>query len=1477
MESHPRSGMSDTDDVMQMITSVMSSSSVSLSGPAPSFSTIVHNNHTSTPPAPFAKPGESGSGTAPPLQGAMHWCLSALEMRSEIEKKNIEEGRVLLRCGNGASSTESSKAVAPRDKKKKTVVYPYHDSHPISPSPPLTPKGAEENPSSVPCSFDTAPLRPDSADVTPIPLPSWQPWCHSLGLDADQVTYEMLCTTGVSPLFEVKHSRTAAGGSKREREGEAEDGSPERKLVTLEELERQGSRIRVSNPSSTTQETSTTTTECRDVEKSLDVDVEVDITDDVRLCNLVTVLPRRFPLERLMQQIVPTVSYDLRGGTTEIKDNIPETISTTTSEEHSGSGEEGKGPQTHVLSLLRAAQRQHLFSHICPPSQKHRLRYLLTSSSEIAPYQLYEQRIENFLHSVSPEERKRIASDIFFVLQKKDSNEIQVQESRVPLPFLQGSRSSAPTSVDTAAISILLQAVSRGLSQAAQEWDCHATLWKSLLSTALAPNSTPSSLTPPTVPQPLSFQTLIEGHLQDVLGRFWSTFQEEERVWNTRREHAHNGSTPPKAPDFVATPSFALVEWVNGDVDVTSDVDGLAREQRIRMERTYYLPPTTTCSLESSPQNTHDNSYFRLGKPSTVLEETVVEQIQRLRNYYRERQGYLHKEKILEETCRQPLGAAPTTVLTHPCGCIRCGRWFPRFAQWQHHRSSVDDHVLQYMDYLLTSSTRPLSKKMGSSRAFRWMTKRPSSGANEAHADVGDVDPGLFFPYMCKRRGQIEQEVQQRHSGQVLDGATNVTKKDSDFSSILKRLRAFLTMLPEGRTASASVSMSHFNPTLQHGALLSDLLYGSDTMRTAAGEVEEEMNSEIACFHDSVLDELVLIGLERRNPHVPYHTILCPPSEALMHLVAEKLEEVLLLYRSRCIISTGERKVSFSFFRIAFSTEQHFFKFCDVMMYTVEIFFFRHYGGLRPRQREILLEMCARVCDPSVSHYYSHSVKTGADGDYSKVFKPGNVHSSTASDNSESVSNVGDESFYPLYSAIALFHLTAIVQRSAGDLTSLCLAAATRILHQRTFIMYDLIRSAYPFSSPSASNLSPNTGMEAPLVNAVGAVTPQQYQRYAEWFTRNPSPGGILQVLSRSSLWSQAIRDRFSVWLGGHAEGSTIGRTKKDKLETGEGQDSGSAREADGFASMDDSNEVRGSDLSLCDLFTEFALLTPDFFPRLAHWLEGRTHPTSTSVPSSSSSSGPSSDTSSASAVQKSFQGAQGNGHLGRGNLPDAMNAPGSRAVFDHSSSDPVGLSTAHPSTSLPQARSLPVKEVLTNTSVWDDEAEVHVGASALSAGATPPFYQLYPCEEVPTYQVPPRLVAQPSLNGNNTTNSGENGPRAAFSTVVEVLQHTGRTMTWWELDAFVTHLKETSTSSSSSSHHYVHSPISSPTGGNVVKSNKPSSNKKRSHESIATNSIVNTPPSGESAQISNSSLSQTSPPPVEPKRRGRPPKVRKE
>lgn len=1446
--------------------------------------------------------------------------------------------------------------------------------------------------------IDKPDLNETTATETPSTTPSWHQWCRSLGLDADEVTYEMLCTTGVSPLFEVALPRGEAVGCKREREDDDEErtadlaASPERKLMTLEEVryhssfalsslipeqeeenEEEGVPTEKNKKKDETQEGETATvlpipeTDVPDATKfsspSFDVDVEVDITDDVRLCNLVTVLPRRFPLERLMQQIVPTVSYDCRREAEDKKQQQqqqqqeekeeqemeranPEALRTDDTSPHlsasvhatdkqvadSKENEEegvrasgGEQPSTHILPLLRAAQRQHLFSHICSSAQKTRFRHLLNTSSTVPPYQLYQQRVGTFLVTMSPEERKQLTSRIFHVFQSRTPLHPAQWTAAPHTSAVSSSSSSSSPSAAADASMMMMKANPTVMNQAAEEWEIHATLWRSLLTSSS--DSDDLSPTTTTITQDLSslcsnegtglenfsFSILLNAHLEQVMDDMWNAFQQEETAWNATRSATGivPSSAAPNPPTFVGTPSYALVEWDTGDVDITSDVEGLAREQRVRMERTYYLPPTTSISdsttTASSLQenNLSNGGRFEFCKPPTVLQDTVVEQIKRLRNYYEERRGYLHKEKILDEA--HPPEPSCRAALTHPCGCIRCGRWFPRFAQWQQHRSSVDDHVLQYMDYLLTCSTRHLSKKMGYTRALRWMTKRPTSAQKEYGS--GEINPGLFFPYMNKRRGQIMDEAKQRQQfGATLNGATNYTsQKDVDFASILMRLCSFVSV----KTASGGLGTTKWKNNRQRLSLLASVLYGSTgnvvEIQNVEEQVQREMDSELACFHDSVLDELVLIGLERRNPHVPYHTILCPPSEALMHLVAERLEEVLIFYRTRrsglgvfggsgaeacssapssaCSskVESGDTALS-SLVRQAFSAEGQFWKFFDVMMYTVEVFFFRHHGGLRPRQREILLDMCSRVCPPSQSHYYAYaqSMKVGMDGNPqeggNKVVLP-----------SQDVIDNG--SLYLLFSAVALFHLTAIIQRSTADLTSLCLSAATRILHQRTFIMYDLIRSAYPFSSPPTSHLGPHTaGMEAPSSgNAVGAVTPQQYQRYAEWFTRNPSPGGILQALSRSSLWSRAIRDRFSVWLqprgqeekGKQGEATDMEGEEPPQWRMGNGSRSPASPALTAVdpvspVSLADSSSdtSRGtppsrpssfSSFSSCHLLTEFALLTPDFFPRLAQWLEGGSAATA-SAPASQRKNGP---------PVKTENEVLHNNVKSSTSLEKGANA--------------------HPSMSIPAADAfnprmapLLVENEWTNSSLWDkEEEEVAVKGSSASSGATPPYYQLYPCEEVPLYQVPARLLANSTgATGNHhhhhhhNNNNGENGPRAALSTVVEVLQQTGRTMTWWELDDFVTHLKDSSASASSSHHHHHYAaPVHSPTtGGNGGKNSKPATyaKRRRSHEAGMTTRTVSemtrapSVPAGESSQGSSTVSSQPA-----PKRRGRPPKAK--
>lgn len=397
--------------------------------------------------------------------------------------------------------------------------------------------------------------------------------------------------------------------------------------------------------------------------------------------------------------------------------------------------------------------------------------------------------------------------------------------------------------------------------------------------------------------------------------------------------------------------------------------------------------------------------------------------------------------------------------------------------------------------------------------------------------------------------------------------------------------------------------------------------------------LEGQLEEALRYFHDSIIDELLLVCLERHSPHVPYHTILCPPRQALLYLVVEELENVLELYRLVLFSSSSSSPFSMEYYGI----------FCDVVFHSLQCFVEVHYGGWRsPSERAMLLDMCHRLCPPGTpweTYFQRQAAERHPCADDAgrgrRPFRSSSTTQRTAAVRTEIEKNASFDGehhhheeeevdvyqrYYPLYASIALFHITGLFHVHTRAILQRMIASLTRVVHQRAFIMYDVIRRVPPLPSsltpngwqtgtPHSPSSSSSTNavhtwhsskhQTATMTNSLGTsssafpplsrlqdgraettgtprpchssssvhhhgvnganssssgtggapLTPAQVEQYGSWYTSHPSPGGVLQVLQRSSLWSYALEDLFEVWLSVDTEKGESGEEGEVKKE----------------------------------------------------------------------------------------------------------------------------------------------------------------------------------------------------------------------------------------------------------------------------------------------------------------------------------------
>lgn len=1229
-----------------------------------------------------------------------------------------------------------------------------------------------------------------------------------IDLDMDEMTYEMLCTTGVSPIVGV--------GMDLPREAEKEESLSNNQLMThppppkhffsVEEVERKRQKSMALESDETHSQPL----------RPLDADVMVSVNDHVQLCNLVAVLPRHFPVEHIMQQVIPTVTYaphtDHSQGRLEEEDAGPcmrpvDTGSCESPQEKACVEPPHKTihtPRTpKLLPLLRRAQRAHLFQHLCatssrPPPSSEAARSPLVWKNEKSPVLRFEARFNYLMYAQENPERGGPGHSFSSSCSSSDHSESVPNARKVLRLFscVNGDMSSREKkkkkALATRTAKSILEHHASIKQEIEEEWSgAPRAMWEKVSSsqpsfsmkTAGCSRSNAGVSTCEEGSREAHLGTLpkeeeekrsalcrdwLQEALALVVRRLLEVYERDEKavahcVGFAEAPFLSDPSPPP--------PSLALVEWVNGEVEMTVDTEGLGEEQQIRFERTYYLPPVPL------PGATSSEASSTLPLPPRGLEDAVLQQVNRYQVFESELQSYLHQQpcSVLNPSPSSPSAEALSRPVSSTCRCYCCGRWSASFAQWQSQPVTPDDPLLPYVDQLCASAaTLPVSKHYANTRAIRWMGKRatPQRGSQETENCGSIVDVSLFFPRVAAREAQL------RAAGE------GGNPKERECEAQLQLLLASLFGRKE-EVGSTAVCL----PTATEGFLLNQKKESSPSastpipQETVAKEaidnqtaVEARIQWERRFLHNDMLDELLLVSLERQGPHFPYQTILCPPSEALMRLMSDHLEEVVLLYKNFVFVESPHSGV--------FSSV-HFRSFVDVLFHVVELYFTRHHGGLRPRQRSILSEMYQRLplggCSSS-RVYPGQSCRTTV----SMPWQKGSIalQSEGASPPSENDLPKVPVDAFPLFYHVAMFHCLGSFQRVTREMTSLFLTAATHILHQRTFILYNLIRNAFSPSSFSSGNggtgaaSASSSAENSSSGSSIGLVTEQEQLRYYEWYATNPSPGGVLQVLWESTVWRGAMKEAFQRWLHTDAprsaaldedgepaqrhtfctdkasaseEMSSDSNSPSAKPETSQspleedsveedkasvhsphgqwtgygGDEEETQKEAPPPLSMLLGKRVGQSYVlsTLPPLITEFSLLSPQFFPRVGHW-------------------------------------------LGMLDSPKASQESGSPSSRSHHTT----LSSS-PSESRDVKRSPPGDETV--------EIDSSFGSSPI------PYYQQFSCETVPLF-----VVSSPSsvqLGGNTLVQVS----RQAISTLVEMLQKTGRTMNWGEMNGFINFLME--------------------------------------------------------------------------------------
>eukprot|EP00796_Vickermania_ingenoplastis_P012239 gene12239-8425_t len=386
-----------------------------------------------------------------------------------------------------------------------------------------------------------------------------------------------------------------------------------------------------------------------------------------------------------------------------------------------------------------------------------------------------------------------------------------------------------------------------------------------------------------------------------------------------------------------------------------------------------------------------------------------------------------------------------------------------------------------------------------------------------------------------------------------------------------------------------------------------------------AGAGQDLVDAVMRRVHDDLLDEIVVIALERTRPNTPQQTILCPPSEASAHLLSQELEEVLLLYKHVIFQPTTEHISGANAGAVDGEVEaafraSNFSFFCEVFVGTVGLYYQRHQGGLTLRQQEIIAAMAQRVLNapPPQQHSQQQQPTAGRGAKRPRDSHPREAHHHHHHHHHENTlprgTHINHRSrrqctiLYRRYTCAALLHLVPAVERVQHRVLDLMLSAITHILHQRTLIAYHLIRSALPHPhgvsftagdgrhsahgahhaaasdatsseprrhdastarppeipiSPPLSPSSPSSSSHGSGGGLPGAVTKHEAARYADWYTAHPGPGGVLQLLLKTSMWGTALVRQMHIWCGTATE-----EEEAEEEEEAGGEDEGDQNES---------------------------------------------------------------------------------------------------------------------------------------------------------------------------------------------------------------------------------------------------------------------------------------------------------------------------
>lgn len=830
------------------------------------------------------------------------------------------------------------------------------------------------------------------------------------------------------------------------------------------------------------------------------MDAVVNVVDEVQLCQLVPVLPRSFPLRRLMRQVITTTKLS----------------SSSSSSDNSGTGSHHR--QTEG-GLKKEESEQETAAAAAAAA---------AAAVQVRCRNAYRKYLYRVVVGMYPGCRGPATSPALF----HDSvvGDDKTQDGKPVSSSSASGEGSGERSSNNG---------TTGSTTAGSEWmTAGRRLYRTLRPLLLSGQSAQQHTTTTTTSSSGSSSTTADDE---------EAKNDEERVMRLlllalggKAEKAVNqkGCTSTKQSSTTGAaagpspPSVAMVEWETGDVDLTEDTEGIMLEQQLRLQRSFYMPPVPLHGEASSQGERVSDT--KEGTASTAtprsLREAAARQISRLGLFYRERMSSVHRQHARTLRTGDASGPSPNDgALNHPCHCTAaCGHWAAEYVQVPHHTQSNNGNeavtpVLLYTDALAQRSTLFMLNAKGLPRPLRWMMAAPTTSQHSlppSRPSAADMLAGqekaaqLHFSFFDRSRIRFEAVREERRM---------------EAQSLLSRL------LESCGSGSASAQQ-------QQGVVqaINELWNPSDGMPEGVerGEVDEATialrRAALQSFHDDVTDNLLVVSMQRDG--APHHNRLVPPSVALGYLLCDDLEAVLVKFDA-CFATMGNGREEEEEVDEESSISCRFTLFCDIFISSVSLYLTLHAPSLLSQQPF-----------QDLKRRYHHHQRSGNDdtADLQEGGRPSLFAFPLSSPPSQHLDDTSGLDVHHIVLLSFLCVAKALRQR-CEELTGLVVKALTHTLHQRVLVMYDLIRSSLP-AAPSSFNCdSPVTGSgSAPLSGgyatpsaaasathrfAAQHTSPEQQQRYVTWYEGQPSPAGLLNLLQHSGLWSGALRQLFSTWL----------------------------------------------------------------------------------------------------------------------------------------------------------------------------------------------------------------------------------------------------------------------------------------------------------------------------------------------------------